>query len=546
MKVGWDITVNAGGSLKLGLIQASGATVTLTAGGSIEELGDDAAVDLMAKSAVLMAASGIGSLGAIETQLGTVSAVATTGDINLSNTGALTVTLARTQAATGGNITLTADSGALSAVEVTASGKGALISLTTKGSGDVLVGTVAASDGKIEVFSVGFVESLAAKADGENHLVAGSVKLSAAAVGTKGAVKVLELGGSLKSVTGLPDLRTYLGVGWTERVWNNISGSSDTARLAALNAAAASKPAGDTVRLRQTEVSTANTSVANNFGAIASGWMLASVAGDYRFWAAADDVSQLWIYDADGNALGGGPVVTSPYVVAGTWTNAPRSAAVRLEASTFYRFEVRFVEISGGEYFRVGYATGANPTTPQVILGATTPLVTGAATPISIMPDFAGSVVTVKLSAGTGSTLDVGRSGMLDKAWTLGTSTTPNLTIQGDRTDTVSLIGTLGNLQAFLQTEGIVKYSVLTDSVLKISVSAPSMPVTTNGTTFTPRVFSVDLPGSVLPNLTLSSASNAGTLTPGVLEALLGKTRKSVDKALNEGGRVLIPDSILF
>jgi hypothetical protein len=546
MKVGWDITVNAGGSLKLGLIQAPGATVTLTAGGGIEELGEDSAADLVAKSAVLTAASGIGSLGAIETQLGTVSAVATTGDINLSNTGALTVALARTQAATGGNITLTADSGALSAVEVNASGKGALISLTTKGSGDVLVGTVAASDGKIEVFSVGFVESLAAKADGENHLVAGSVKLSAAAVGTKGAVQVLELGGSLKSVTGLPDLRTYLGVGWTERVWNNISGSSDTARLAALNAAAASKPAGDTVRLRQTEVSTANTSVANNFGAIASGWMLASVAGDYRFWAAADDVSQLWIYDADGNALGGGPVVTSPYVVAGTWTNAPRSAAVRLEASTFYRFEVRFVEISGGEYFRVGYATGANPTTPQVILGATTPLVTGAATPISIMPDFAGSVVTVKLSAGTGSTLDVGRSGMLDKAWTLGTSTTPNLTIQGDRTDTVSLIGTLGNLQAFLQTEGIVKYSVLTDSVLKISVSAPSMPVTTNGTTFTPRVFSVDLPGSVLPNLTLSSASNAGTLTPGVLEALLGKTRKSVDKALNEGGRVLIPDSILF
>jgi len=101
-------------------------------------------------------------------------------------------------------------------------------------------------------------------------------------------------------------------------------------------------------------------------------------------------------------------------------------------------------------------------------------------------------------------------------------------------------------VQAFLRTESMLKYSVLTDSVLKISVSAPSMPVTANGTTFTPRVFSVDLPGSVLPKLTLSSASNAGTLTPGVLEALLGKTRNSVDKTLNEGGRVLIPDSILF
>lgn len=243
----------------------------------------------------------------------------------------------------------------------------------------MLVGTVTAIEGKIDVFSVGFIEAIAAKPDGENHLVAGSVKLSAAAVGTKVAVKVLELAGSLKLVTGLPDLRNFLGTGWTERVWNNVSGSNDAARLEALNAAAASKPAGDALRLRQSEVSTPVTTVANNFGAIGSGWMVTSAAGDYRFWAAADDLAQLWIYDANGTAIGGGPVVTSPFVAAGTWTNAPRSAAVRLEAATFYRFEVRFVEIAGGEYFRVGYATGANPTTPQAILGATTQLVGGTA-----------------------------------------------------------------------------------------------------------------------------------------------------------------------
>ena len=546
MKSGWDIAITAGGNLRIGLVQAPGAALTLFASGSIEEAGDDTAADLIAKTASLSAGSGIGTSAPIETQLSGLSAASTAGDINLANSGALVVTLARTQATTGGNITLSVDSGTLTATEVTASGKGALISLATRGSGDVLVGSVTASEGKIEVSATGFIEALAPKPDGEFHLIGGSVKLSAAAVGTKGAVKTLQLAGSLKSVTGLPDLRNHLGTGWTERVWNNISGASDAARLDALNSAAASRPAGDSLRLRQTDLSTPVTSLANNFGAIASGWMITKTSGDYRFWAAADDLAQLWIYDAGGNALGGGPVVTSPLVTAGTWTNAPRSAAVRLEADTFYRFEVRFVEISGGEYFRVGYATGVNPTTPQAILGATTPLVTGAATPISIMPDFTGSLVTVKLSAGAGSTLDVGRSGMLDKAWTLGTSTTPNLTIQGDRTDTVSLIGTLGNVQAFLQTEGLFKYSVLTDSALKISVSVPSMPVTTNGTTFTPRVFSVDLPSTALPRLTVSASSGAGTLTPGVLELLLGKTRNSVDKTLNEGGRAQLSDSFLF
>jgi hypothetical protein len=546
MKTGWDIAITSGGNLRIGLIQSHGAAVTLFASGSIEEAGDDAAADLVAKTASLSAGSGIGAVAPIETQLSVLSAVSTAGDINLANSGALSVNVAKTQAATGGNIRLSTESGTLTATEVTASGKGALIALATKGSGDVLVGTVTANEGKIEVSSTGFIEAIAAKPDGEYHLIAGSVKLSAAAVGTKGAVKTLELAGSMKAVVGLPDLRSYLGTGWTERVWNNISGTSDTARLEALNSAAASRPAGDALRLRQTDLSTPVTSVANNFGVIASGWMITTAAGDYRFWAAADDVAQLWIYDASGKALGGGPVVTSPFVTAGTWSNAPKSAAVRLEADTFYRFEVRYVEVSGGEYFRVGYATGTNPTTPQAIVGSTTPLTAGASTPISIVPDLTGSVVTVKLNAGTGSTLDVGRPGMLDKAWTIGSSASPNLTLQGDRTDTVSLIGTFSNIQAFLQTEGNVRYSVLADSILKISVATASLPMTTNGTSFTTKVFLVDLPVSGLPTLTRSSGANSGTLTQGVLDEVLGKSR---NRALNPLKLVLTTsgmDSIFF
>jgi hypothetical protein len=204
------------------------------------------------------------------------------------------------------------------------------------------------------------------------------------------------------------------------------------------------------------------------------------------------------------------------------------------------------VEISGGEYFRVGYATGANPTSPQAIVGASTPLVSGAATPLSIMPDFTGTVVTVRLSAGTGATLDVGRTGMLDKAWKIGASSTPNLTIQGDRTDTVSLIGTLANVQAFLQGEGNVRYSVLADSTLKISLTTASLPMTPNGTSFTTRVFTVDLPGSALPILVRSSGTDSGTLSRSVLDEALGNSRKTVTQSTRLVAISIVPGSILL
>jgi hypothetical protein len=265
------------------------------------------------------------------------------------------------------------------------------------------------------------------------------------------------------------------------------------------------KPSGDLVRLRQMEVGTPNTSAANTFGTVASGWMTTTATGDYYFWAPADDVAQLWIYDASGNAVDNGPVATSSAVAFGGWGNA-RSAAVRLEANRFYRFEVRHVEVQGSEYFRVGYALSATATAPQALLGATTPLASGAAAPISVMPDFAGSVVTVRLSVGAGGTLDVGRANKLDKAWTVGSASVANLTIQGDRTSSVTLIGSLMDIQAFLATEGNVRYSVRQDEVLKVSIVSASMPATTNGTSFATQALSVEVPVSALP--TLTGASN--------------------------------------
>jgi hypothetical protein len=104
----------------------------------------------------------------------------------------------------------------------------------------------------------------------------------------------------------------------------------------------------------------------------------------------------------------------------------------------------------------VGYAkAGATaPTTPQAILGSTKPITTGATTPLLLVPDFAGQAMTLRLSAGVGGLIDAGRVGAKDSSATVGSATAPNLTIQGDRTDTVTLIGSMADIQTFLQTEG--------------------------------------------------------------------------------------------
>jgi len=57
--------------------------------------------------------------------------------------------------------------------------------------------------------------------------------------------------------------------------------------------------------------------------------------------------------------------------------------------------------------------------------------------------------------------------------------------IQGDRTNTVTLIGSLVDIQSFLQTEGNLRYSVVKDSWLKVSLTSALLSTTTDGYKFT-------------------------------------------------------------
>jgi hypothetical protein len=247
-------------------------------------------------------------------------------------------------------------------------------------------------------------------------------------------------------------------------------------------------PSGESVRLWRTGLSTPTTAAADNFGTVATGWIRASEAGNYHFWTIGDDAVQLWIYGADGKPLGGSAVAsTGNSSSRDQWNLVTRSAAVALEANKYYRVEVRFIELGGYEYLQVGYAkAGATvPTTPQAILGSTKAITTGATTQLSLVPDFVSKAMTVTLSTDLGGLIDVGRVGAKDSSATVGSVSVPNLMIQGDRTNTVTLIGSLVDIQSFLQTEGNLRYSVVKDSWLKVSLSSARMATTADGYKFT-------------------------------------------------------------
>ena len=504
------VTLKATGDLRIGLVQATGSTLTATAGGRIEEIGSDSNADLIAKAAILKAATGIGSLGALETLVQSLTMATDAGILQVLNQSDLTLISAVNSAANGGQILVSVQDGDLRATDVRALGLGASVQLQTLGSGDIRPGYVSADRGDVLLKAAGFIEALMAKDDA--HVVGARVKLEAAAVGNEGPVNVVELTGGLKSLTGLPDLRTLAGTGWTQRTYNGLTGTSSTLRQSNLLARISTTPAGDGVRLWQTGLAIPTTKAADNFGSVASGWILASEAGNYHFWTLGDEAVQLWIYGLDGQPLGGAAVAqTTSSSTRDKWSQATRSAAVALQANTYYRVEVRFVELTGSEFFQVGYAkAGATaPTTPQAILGSTKPITTGAKTPLLLVPDFAGQAVTVTLSAGVGGLIDAGRVAAKDSSATVGSASVPNLTIQGDRTDTVRLIGSMSDIQTYLQTDGNLRYSVVNDSWLKVSLTSARLATTTDGVNFTTTAYTAESVEAV--RLVASVASGTGT-----------------------------------
>ena len=160
------LTTTTSGDVFVGLVDATGDTVTVTAVGAIEESGADAGADIVAATIVLNAGTGIGAAGTLEITgtASTLSANTTNGNIDIDSlavaamtatslttgTGSITFdqtggqTLAVTTATTGnGAVVITNDAGNLSVGTLTAGGANSA-ALTTTTSGDLSVTTLTA------------------------------------------------------------------------------------------------------------------------------------------------------------------------------------------------------------------------------------------------------------------------------------------------------------------------------------------------------------------------------------------------------------------
>lgn len=163
-------------------------TVTLAASGSVAELGSDVGADITASALAISAGTGIGSSNAIETQVASLEAETTTGNINFSNIGpvsigGVTAEIGGLQVANSGSVILTnvgsiyladtdggqatVQSGA-SAGNVTLTASGANAGITSTVDMDAIIAT-----GSVTITAGGNISLGSAGANYDNDVVAG-------------------------------------------------------------------------------------------------------------------------------------------------------------------------------------------------------------------------------------------------------------------------------------------------------------------------------------------------------------------------------------
>ncbi len=176
---GRSITASSNSDLLVANATASGDTITLTAGGKLDESNPDAGADLTGTNLVLSAGSGVGRLEANASNL--TADVTGTGDLELTRlAGNLNVTHAATA---NGKVDLLADAGRLTATDIQANGD---VLLTTTTSGNVAVGSVSAPGRVVTLTSAAQVVD--ADSDAATDLVA--KRLNVAAVGAVGPLQI--------------------------------------------------------------------------------------------------------------------------------------------------------------------------------------------------------------------------------------------------------------------------------------------------------------------------------------------------------------------
>ncbi len=241
---GRDVSLTTTTSGSINVNNVSGATITASSAGAINESSSDAGADLTASALNLTAASGIGTVAQIEIDASTLTASGGAGLISLGDvSGGLTVTSAVN---TSGGITLAARDGDLTLTLVDAGGSGAVFVLTTTSTTStpsILVGQVSSVNGNLNLTSAGTIDEAVDDA-GADLIGFGATLTSALGIGTTFGPLELTVG-AISAVTAttsgginLADLAGGLSVTSATTTSGDISISANGGALAAATVSA--------------------------------------------------------------------------------------------------------------------------------------------------------------------------------------------------------------------------------------------------------------------------------------------------------------------
>ncbi len=169
------------------------------------------------------------------------------------------------------------------------------------------------------------------------------------------------------TVTILPNNSPYAPGSINCAVYTNIPGN-----LVSALTSAASFPSNPAYQITRSSFES-ETDLADNYGAVMRGYLIPPTTGNYTFWIASDDNSDLWL-STDSNPA---TMTRIAYVSGdGSWTSSrqwtkyatQQSAAQALVAGRAYYIEARHKEGSGGDNLAVGW-TGPGIGTTTVIPG---------------------------------------------------------------------------------------------------------------------------------------------------------------------------------
>ena len=201
------------------------------------------------------------------------------------------------------------------------------------------------------------------------------------AAGGTASVTVQNPGGAISNAL------TFTITAISREVWTGISGTT-----------VANIPVGTTPNITDTLPNfEAPTNWADNYGTHMRGYITAPVTGDYIFWIASDDHSELWLSSNDNPANKVRIGWVSDYTDSREWGkySTQKSAAIRLQAGQRYYVEALQKEAGGGDNLAVGWAKpGQSTSAPsEVIPGSVLSPFSGPAAPTltSLSPSSAAA-----------------------------------------------------------------------------------------------------------------------------------------------------------